>query len=107
MVMKQNTTVKILEGVLAGAALGVAAGMLLAPKPGKKLRKDIHDMAADIYKRAAPKLKKMKKLGEAEYKAFMDSAAKTYGKAKKLSEKEIAALRKEARGSWKHLSKHF
>lgn len=105
--MKQSTTVKIVEGVLAGAALGVAAGMLLAPKAGEKIRKDIKNMAADVYKTAAPKLKKMKKIGEAEYKAFMSNAAKTYGKAKKLSEKEIAALSKEAQDSWKHLRKHF
>ncbi len=32
---------KILGGALIGAALGIAAGMLMAPKEGKELRKDI------------------------------------------------------------------
>ncbi len=61
-------------------------------------------MGSELYKTAAPRLKKMKKLGETEYKAFMKRAAQTYGKAKKLSAQEITALTKEVQGSWKNLT---
>jgi gas vesicle protein len=36
-----NTTTKIIGGFLAGATLGVAAGLLLAPNSGQKTRKKI------------------------------------------------------------------
>lgn len=36
-----NTTTKIIGGFLAGATLGVAAGLLLAPNSGQKTRKRI------------------------------------------------------------------
>lgn len=44
--MAQKKAVKtFLFGALSGAALGAAAALLLAPKPGKELRKDIADTA--------------------------------------------------------------
>lgn len=38
-----NTTVKVLGGFLAGAAVGTIAGILLAPDKGSNTRKKIHD----------------------------------------------------------------
>lgn len=38
-----NTTVKVLSGFLAGAAVGTIAGILLAPDKGSNTRKKIHD----------------------------------------------------------------
>jgi len=44
--MAERKVVKsFLFGALSGAALGAAAALLLAPKPGKELRKDIADTA--------------------------------------------------------------
>ncbi|CAI6014755.1 YtxH domain-containing protein [Cohnella sp. JJ-181] len=44
--MAERKAVKsFLIGALSGAALGAAAALLLAPKPGKELRKDIADKA--------------------------------------------------------------
>ena len=55
---------KIMGGALIGAVLGIAAGMLMAPKKGKELRKDVKKISADFYKSIAPKLKKIKKFSE-------------------------------------------
>lgn len=98
---------KLMGGALAGAALGVAAGMMLAPKSGKALRKDMSDKVAELYKMAAPQLKKMEKVGEAEYKAVMRKVASTYSKARKLSLKEAKSLEKEALASWAMVKKHL
>ena len=38
-----NTTVKVLSGFLAGAALGTIAGVLIAPDRGSNTRKKIKD----------------------------------------------------------------
>jgi len=106
--MKKNNGAKfLLEGGLVGAALGVAAGLLFAGTSGKKLRGDINKRSAEFYAQLAPKLKKVKKLGEAEYKNLAKNALGTYAKARKLSANEEKAILAEAHKSWKHLKKHL
>ena len=94
---------KILEGALIGATLGIVAGMLMAPKKGNELSRDIKKISADFYKSIAPKLKRIKRFSEKEYKIFVKKAAINYSKAKKLSAKESKILANEAQKSWDHL----
>jgi gas vesicle protein len=109
--MSKDNTAKFLEGAIAGLALGVAASMLLATKKGKEVQKDvvknIEDITADFYKYVSPKVKKIEKMGEKEYKEFMKNAASQYAKTKKLSEDMTKQLIKESQQSWKHFSKHL
>jgi gas vesicle protein len=105
--MAKNNTFKILEGAVAGIALGVAAGMFLSSKKGKALRKDIATVTADFYKYISPKLKKIGKIGEADYKIFMKNAAEQYTKTKKISGAIAKDLVKDAQQSWKHFSSHL
>ena len=107
MIKKATSKIKIVEGTLIGAALGFAAGMILAPESGKDLREDIKNKSADFYKLVSSKIKKIKKMTEKEYKAFIEKAAETYGKTKNLSAEEKTALIKTARDSRKHFKKHF
>ncbi len=103
--MPKGNVVKFIEGAFAGLALGIAAGMFLNSKKGKELQKDAKDAIGDFYKSVAPKIKKMKKMGQGEYKAFMKDAAEKFGKAKKLSEEKIKELVDVAQKSWNHLTK--
>jgi gas vesicle protein len=105
--MAKNNALKILGGVVAGVALGAAASMFMASKKGKALKNTIEDITADFYKSVSPKLKKIEKMGEKEYKLFMKGAAEQYAKTKKMSEKMAKELIKEAQASWKHFSKHL
>ena len=98
---------RLLEGALVGAALGVAAGMLFAPKSGKKLRKDIGGTVAGFHKYISPKIKQLKNMSESQYKAFMKTAVGGYSKAKKLSRVEAHELARYAQEFWKHFKKHF
>ena len=98
---------KFLEGALAGVALGVAASIFLASKKGKELKDNLKDVSAEFYKYISPKLKKMKKMGEKEYKEFMKQAVSQYIKTKKISGTMAEDLIKEVQQSWKHLSKHI
>jgi len=56
-----NTALKVVAGVLVGAAVGVIAGILLAPDSGKNTRKKIvdktKDMADDVKMKATDTLK--------------------------------------------------
>lgn len=96
-----------LEGGLIGAALGVGAGLLLSSKFGKELGEKAKDLSADFYRYMSPQIKKVKKMGEAEYKKFVEEAAKRYSKSKKLTEAEAKGLIKDAHGAWKHLKKNL
>ncbi len=43
-----HNTEKMLLAVLAGAAAGIAIGLLMAPDKGSETRKKLHDLAGDL-----------------------------------------------------------
>lgn len=96
-----------LAGGLIGAALGVGAGLLAESKIGKQLGKKAGHLRADFYRYMAPQVKKVKRMGEAEYKKFVAEAMRRYSKDRRLSQAEAMHLSKEAQASWKHLKKHL
>lgn len=104
---KSKKGLHILEGVLAGAALAVAAGIFSQTKTGKKLTSDIRDKSAEFYKYLAPQIKKAKQMTEAQYHQLIDASMARYSKAKKLTNAEIRDLKREARSSWSHLKKNL
>ena len=103
----KGNAVKFLEGTVAGVALGVAASMFLASKKGKELKNDIADIMADFYKSISPQIKKIKKMGEKQYKEFMKNAAEQYTKTKKVSGDIANQFIEEAQQSWQHFSEHL
>jgi len=105
--VKANSRGKILGGALVGTVLGVAAGMLLATESGRKMRKDIKKLSGDFYNYIAPQVKKLKQIGEAQYKAFVDEGVEKYAKSKRLTLAEKKILAKEAKRSWGHIRKHL
>ena len=105
--MAKGNTMKFLEGAVAGIALGVAASMFMASKKGKEIKDDITSVMADFYKYISPKVKKIEKMGEKEYKAFMKNAATQYVEAKKISGDMAKEVIKDAQQSWKHFSEHL
>ena len=105
--MAKGNALKFIEGAAAGVTLGVAAALFLNSKAGKKITNDLRDHMADFYKYIAPKVKKMQKMGQAEYKAFMKSSAEQYVKARKITGDTAQDLIKEAQKSWHHFSKHL
>lgn len=105
--MKKNSAGKIFEGALVGAALGIAAGMLFAPKSGKKIRKDIKNVSADFYRKMAPQVKKMNRIGKVQLHKFAAKSVRQYARAKKLSAAEERALMAEAKRSWRHVQKYL
>lgn len=98
----------VMTGMLIGAALGVAAGILLESKEKrKKLGTQARQISADFYRYAAPRLKKAKKIGEAQYGVLVKEAAKRFGKGKNLSRPEVRRLLRAARASWKRVKKNL
>lgn len=87
--------------------MGAAAAIFLTPESGKNLRKDIKKRASEFYRYIAPRLKKIKKIGEEEYKELVKTAAHQYSQSRKISKTETDALIKEAHKTWKELKKHL
>lgn len=60
-----NTELKVVLGFLTGAALGSAAGLLLAPKSGRETREmlneELNTLKKDLESAAADKLKESRK----------------------------------------------
>lgn len=48
-----NTTTKVITGFLAGASLGILTGILIAPKSGKKTRKELFNKTKKLKDRMA------------------------------------------------------
>jgi len=105
MIKKKSS--KFLSGALIGAVLGVAAGIFASSKTGKQVKKEMKDKMTDFYQTIAPKLKKMKEVGEQEYKLFINKALTDYNKDGKFDKKDLKNLAKQAHASWKHLKKHL
>ena len=64
--MAKGNTLKLIEGTVAGIALGVAATIFLSTKKGKEIKvnviKSIEDITADFYKYISPRIKKIEKM---------------------------------------------
>ncbi len=102
---KKNS--KFISGALIGAALGVAVGIFSNSEKGKELKKEMKDKMSDFYKTIAPKLKKMKEVGEKEYKTFINKALADYNKDGKFDKEDLKKLANHAHASWKHLKKNL
>ncbi len=96
---------KITGAAAIGAAVGVAIGMLLAPKKGKALRKDLKDLPLKIKKEVAEKAGEVKDLTQKHYEKLIDAVAGFYKKAKKIKKADLEKVVKELKKSWKEVTK--
>ncbi len=103
---KQKRKETMIKGGLLGTVLAVAAGLFLISKPGKKFRHDVKHHVAKFYKHLSPQLKKIRQMGEREFKDFVKGALKTYSAAHKLTRAEEKAIGQEIQKTWKQLKKH-
>lgn len=104
---KQKRKEAMIKGGLLGAVIAVAAGLFLISPPGKKVRRDIKYHVAKFYKHLAPQLKKIRNMGEREFKAFTKKALKTYSATHKLSRAEEKAIAQDLKKTWKKLQTHL
>ena len=88
---KKDNSICFAIGILTGIVVGIAAGLLYAPKPGKEFREDIKNTVIDVAEKYSPEIQKAKKQAidiiksskykiEMEYQTFLDNI-----KAQKLA----------------------
>lgn len=72
-----NTTVKVVGGFLIGAAVGAAAGILLAPESGKRTRKRLLDESKRMSDNAFDSVSKAFDSVKGSYNKKLDEYAKS------------------------------
>lgn len=70
-----NSTTKIIGGFLAGAMLGVAAGLLMAPESGKRTRKRILNKSRELTDEVAKTVNKGLDTVKSSYNQKVDQFA--------------------------------
>lgn len=83
---EEETTKDLLIGGIAGAVLGAAIGLLLAPKAGEDLRQDIADTYEDVSDRTQRFANGMTKRGKSFAKTARSSANKWLNVAQQIVE---------------------
>jgi gas vesicle protein len=95
-----------MKGFAMGAALGAIAGILFAPAVGKQTQKKLMSKAHEIKGMVAAKAVELKKLSEETYAKLVEEAV-FMAKKKKMTEKEVMALKKDLLARYKDLKKEI
>lgn len=88
------------KGLLAGAIFGIAAGIFLTSKEGKRVTKHIETRAREIEKKLRMEFKKKKEVTEATYDEAVDRVLAYYLKTKQIAKTELPSLKKILRDKW-------
>jgi gas vesicle protein len=93
-----------MKGFAMGAALGAVAGILFAPAMGKQTQKKLMSKAHEIKGVVAAKAVELRKLSKEAYAKLVEEAV-LMAKEKKMTEKEVVALKKDLLARYKDLKK--
>ncbi|MBL7876013.1 MAG: YtxH domain-containing protein [Cyclobacteriaceae bacterium] len=69
-----NTAGKVMVGVLAGAAVGLLTGVLIAPDSGKKTREKLIGKSKDLRNKVTDSLDEVKMAYNRKVEAFADQS---------------------------------
>ncbi len=92
---------KVGAGLLAGAMLGIAAGLFLQSKKGKVLIKDASKKALALQKQVMKKLDGLEDLTKEKYEEVVEDVLAYYKKSKELAVKELPEAKKYLMSQWK------
>jgi gas vesicle protein len=90
---------------LKGALLGLLAGILIAPKSGKKLREDAKKYYHEISDRISDELAKMKVVTRETYEQVVNSVVAVYQDTKKITAREAEQIKKTLQAGYENIAK--
>lgn len=88
-------------GLMAGAVLGLAAGLFLQSRRGKELTKDAQKKAAQLQIKVMKRLQNVEDLTRARYEEVVDDVLEYYAKSREVAKKELPEVRTYLLGRWK------
>ena len=86
-----------------GLIMGVAAGLFLQTKDGKKMTADALKKAKVLQKQVMKKIASIEELTKDKYEEIVDEVMAYYAKAKDVAETEVPEVRKYLLGRWKEI----
>lgn len=90
-------------GLLAGAVIGMAAGLFLQSRKGKALTKDAQKKALVLQKQVMKKLEGLEEMSKEKYAEVVNHVLAYYEKTKEVTKKEIPEVRSYLMGRWKEI----
>lgn len=96
---------KFLKGLLTGAAIGGALGVLFAPKSGKETRQDIKDFYNKSRQEILKRAKKFKKLSQEQYNKIVKAVVEEGGKTLKIAGRDLTKLKKDLIAEYNEIKK--
>jgi gas vesicle protein len=85
----ENNTTSFLLGALLGGIAGGIGALLLAPKSGQQLRKDICSTCKNLAEEAEDEIKEWTKAGKQKAEHFADEAKEKFKDGKQAVKKEL------------------
>lgn len=82
-------------GILAGAAIGAAVGVLLAPAKGEDTRKKIKDNANDLKSKAEDELNKITSTAKEKYSEISEKVSEKFSNALNKTKSSVNELETE------------
>lgn len=90
-----------------GVLTGLAVGLLIAPKSGRKTREEMRKTYFDIKDRVMEDLKKIKNISKETYESVINSAVNGYEEARVITSREAAQIRDELRSGYNRIKGVF
>ena len=99
-----KSSVLLPAGIIIGALIGSAMGMLLSPSSGKQNRKKLKDLSMKLKGDLERDLSEMKDVTEDSYKKAVDTIVMEYSKKEPLIKENAKKLKNLLKGKFKHQS---
>jgi gas vesicle protein len=90
-------------GLLAGAIMGLSAGLFLQSRKGKELTKDAQKKALALQKQVMKKLEGLEGMSKEKYEEVVDYVLGYYEKTKEIAKKEVPEVRRYLMSRWKEI----
>ncbi len=94
-------------GLLAGAILGVAAGLFLQSKDGKQMTKSLQRKALKLQTKLMQELQKLETLTQDKYTKLVDEMMKFYLKTKEIARQDVPQVRQFLLQKWSHIEQQL
>ena len=100
---KKSNAGKILGAGVLGVIAGIAAGIFLAPKNGKKNRDEFKAWADDTQEQILEKIREVKDLTEEKYDEIVDEVVSKKGVTQEITQEEWEDFAKDLKKRWKRV----
>ena len=103
--VKQSSHLK--AGLVAGSILGLAAGLFIQSRQGKKLTKDAQKRAVQFQTQLMKKLHDVEHLTKEKYTDVVDHMLAYYMKTKEIAKNEVPEVRAYLLKKWKEIENEY